>query len=98
MHRRYTVNDQQKKEIDKLFRERDKLKNEIYNLLSITDPTHINITVGKRTPWDFDTRQVSIDEAVLVEIFLEVIKAVAENKTEKLEKIIYKIKHAKFRM
>ena len=29
MHRRQTVNDQQKKVIDKLFRERDKLKNEI---------------------------------------------------------------------
>ena len=48
MHRRYAVNDQQKKAIDSLFRERDKLKNEIYNLLSIPDPTHINITIGKK--------------------------------------------------
>ena len=92
------MNDQQKKAIDKLFRERDKLKSDIYNLLSLSDPTHINITVGKKTPWEFDTRQVSVDEPVLVEIFMEVIKAVAENKTEKLEKIIYKIKHAKFKM
>ena len=92
------MNDQQKKALDKLFRERDKLKSDIYNLLSLSDPTHINITVGKKTPWEFDTRQVSVDEPVLVEIFMEVIKAVAENKTEKLEKIIYKIKHAKFKM
>ena len=92
------MNDQQKKAIDKLFRERDKLKSDIYNLLSLSDPTHINITVGKKTPWEFDTRQVSVDEPVLVEIFMEVLKAIAEKKTEKLEKIIYKIKHAKFKM
>ncbi len=92
------MNDQQKKAIDKLFRERDKLKSDIYNLLSLSDPTHINITVGKKTPWEFDTRQVSVDEPVLVEIFMEVLKAIAEKKTEKLEKINYKIKHAKFKM
>ena len=92
------MNDQQKKAIDSLFRERDKLKNEIYNLLSIPDPTHINITIGKKTPWDFDTRQVSINEPIIIELFLDVIIAIAENKTEKLEKIIYKIKHAKIKM
>lgn len=92
------MNDKEKKSIDRLFRERDKLKNEIYNLLSISDPTHINITIGKKTPWDFDTRQITIDEPIIIELFSDVITAIAENKKENLEKIIRRIKHAKFKL
>ena len=89
------MTDIEKKKLDKIHKARDKLKNDIYNLSSLGTPTHIFLSFGRKTEDSYDNRQVMIDEAELVNLFIEFAVAVSENKKEILQEVIEKIKKIK---
>lgn len=89
------MTDLEKKKIDAIHKARDKLKNDIYNLNSLGNPTHIFLSFGRKTEQGYDNRQVMLDESELVELFIQFANAVAENKKELLREVIEKIKNIK---